>query len=112
MTLFTNKAKDRRMHHKSPQYRDAGKRKLDTYHRFIQVESIAKGFMRVLATTVPKLVLSTSTSYFRIIRQGITLCDAMVAISLQNTFPTLIGGQLYRINPHKILALKTQFTKE
>lgn len=77
------------MHHKSPDYRDAVKRKLDAYHRFIQLGLIAQGIMCVLATTVPELVLGAFGSYFRTIRPGIAPSEAMVAISLQNTLPNL-----------------------
>lgn len=91
MTPITKKAKDQYMHHKSPAYRDAVRRKLDAYHRFMQLGLIAQGIMCVLATTVPELVFSSFGSYFRTIRPGIAPSVAMVAISLQNTLPHLFA---------------------
>ena len=89
MTPITKKGKDQYMHHRSSAYRDAVRRKLDAYHRFIQLGLIAQGIMCVLATTVPELVFGAFGSYFRTIRPGIAPSEAMVAISLQNTLPNL-----------------------
>ena len=91
MTPITKKGKDQYMHHKSSAYREAVRRKLDAYHRFIQLGLIAQGILCVLATTVPELVFASFGSYFRTIRPGIAPSEAMVAISLQNTLPHLFA---------------------
>lgn len=91
MTPITKKGKDQYMHHKPSSYRDAVKRKLDSYHRFIQLGLTAQGIMCVLATTVPELVMSAFGSYFRTIRPGIAPSEAMVAIALQNSLPHLFA---------------------
>lgn len=100
MTPITKKAKDQYMHHKSQDYRDAVRRKLDAYHRFIQLGLIAQGIMCALATTVPHLIFASFGSYFRTIRPGIVPSEAMVAISLQNNLPYLLGDNA----PDPILA--------
>ena len=105
MTPITKKGKDQYMHHKSPAYRDVVRRKLDAYHRFIQLGLIAQGIMCVLATTVPELVFASFGSYFRTIRTGIAPSEAMVAISLQNTLPNLFADNF----PEPIL---TKFLRE
>lgn len=91
MKPITKKGKDQYMHRKSPAYRDAVRRKLDAYHRFIQLGLIAQGLLCVLATTVPERVFASFGSYFRTIRPGIAPSEAMVAISLQNTLPHLFA---------------------
>ena len=91
MKPITKKAKDQYMHHKPQPYRDAVRRKLDAYHRFIQLGLIAQGILCVLATTVPELVFASFGSYFRTIRPGIAPSEAMVTISLQNTLPHLFA---------------------
>jgi hypothetical protein len=91
MTPITKKGKDQYMHRESPAYRDDVRRKLDAYHRFIQLGLIAQGILCVLATTVPELVFASFASYFRTIRPGIAPSEAMVAISLQNTLPNLFA---------------------
>jgi len=53
MTLITRKAKDQYLHRKPAAYRDAVRRKLAAYHRFIQLGLVAQGIMLALATTVP-----------------------------------------------------------
>lgn len=87
MTPITRKAKDQYMHHKSNSYRDAVRRKLDAYHRFIQLGLIAQGIMVALATTVPALVWSSYGSWLRTIRPGIAPSEAVVACALKNTLP-------------------------
>jgi len=100
MKPITKKAKNQYLHRKSEAYRDAVRRKLDAYHRFIQLGLIAQGIMCVLATTVPELVYKSFGSYFRTIRPGIAPSEAMVAISLQNTLIYLLADN----SPAPILA--------
>jgi len=91
MKPITKKAKDQYMHRKSSAYRDDVRRKLNAYHRFIQLGLIAQGILCVLATTAPELVFGSFGSYFRTIRPGIAPSEAMVAISLQNTLQHLFA---------------------
>ncbi len=105
MTPITKKGKNQYLHRKSPDYRAKVRRKLDAYHRFIQLGLIAQGIMCALSTTVPELVFGAFGSYFRTIRPGIAPSEAMVAISLQNTMPYLFEDNF----PEPIL---TKFLRE
>lgn len=100
MTPVTRKAKDQHLHRNSQEYRDAVRRKLDTYHRFIQLGLIAQGIMCVLATTVPELIHNSFGSYFRTIRTERAPSEAMVAKSLQNTLHQVFD----RAFPYPLLA--------
>lgn len=85
MTPITRKARDQYLHRKPAEYRDAVRRKLAAYHRFIQLGLIAQGIMLALATTVPQLVWASFGSWLRTIRPGIVPSEAVVAIALRNT---------------------------
>jgi hypothetical protein len=85
MTPIKRKARDQYLHRKSPAYRDAVRRKIDAYHRFIQLGLIAQGIMLALATTVPQLVWASFGSWLRTIRPGIAPSEAVVATALRNT---------------------------
>jgi hypothetical protein len=85
MTPISRKAKKQHLHRKPAWYRDAVRRKLDAYHRFIQLGLIAQGVMAALATTVPALVWSSYGSWLRTIRPGIAPSEAVVACALKNT---------------------------
>jgi len=100
MTPITRKAKDQYLHRKSAAYRDAVRRKLDAYHRFIQLGLIAQGIMRVLATTVPQLVWASFGSWLRTIRPGIVPSEAVVACALRNSLPHFLTDD----SPAPILA--------
>jgi len=90
MTPITRKAGDQYLHRKPRQYRDAVKRKLEAYHRYIQLGLIAQGIMNALATTVPHLVWSHFGSWLRTKRANVVPSEAVVAIALQNTLPHFI----------------------
>jgi len=91
MTPITRKAKDQYLHRKSAAYRDAVRRKLAAYHRFIQLGLIAQGIMLALATTVPGLVWASFGSWLRTIRPGIAPSEAVVACALRNTLPHFLA---------------------
>jgi len=91
MTPITRKARNQYLHHKTALYRDAVRRKLAAYHRFIQLGLIAQGILLALATTVPHLVWASFGSWFRTIRPGIAPSEAVVAISLRNTLPDFLA---------------------
>ena len=91
MTPITRKARDQHLHCKTATYRDAVRRKLAAYHRFIQLGLIAQGIMLALATTVPDLVWAAFGSWFRTIRPGIVPSEAAVAIALRNTLPHFLA---------------------
>lgn len=91
MTPITRKGRDQYLHRKSAFYRDAVRRKLDAYHRFMQLGLIAQGIMLALATTVPQLVWASFGSWLRTIRTGIIPSEAVVASALRNTLPHFLA---------------------
>jgi hypothetical protein len=91
MTPITRKARNQYLHRKSAEYRDAVRRKLAAYHRFIQLGLIAQGILVALSTTVPELVWSSFGSWLRTIRAGIVPSEAVVAIALRNTLPHFLA---------------------
>jgi hypothetical protein len=91
MTPITRKGRNQYLHRKPAAYRDAVRRKLAAYHRFIQLGLIAQGIMLALATTVPQLVWASFGSWLRTIRPGIVPSEAVVAIALRNTLPHFLA---------------------
>jgi hypothetical protein len=91
MVPITRKARDQHLHRKTALYRDAVRRKLAAYHRFIQLGLIAQGILLALATTVPHLVWASFGSWLRTIRPGIVPSEAVVACALRNTLPYFLA---------------------
>jgi hypothetical protein len=91
MTPITRKGRNQHLHRKPAAYRDAVRRKLAAYHRFIQLGLIAQGIMLALATTVPHLVWASFGSWLRTIRPGIVPSEAVVACALRNALPHFLA---------------------
>jgi hypothetical protein len=100
MTPLNRKSRNQYLHRKTPQYRDAVRRKLDAYHRFIQLGLIAQGILLALATTVPQLVWASFGSWLRTIRPGIVPSEAVTVSALRNALPYFLADN----SPAPILA--------
>jgi len=81
---------DQFLHHKTDQYRDAIRRKLAAYHRFIQTAIISQGVLQCIATTTPALVWSSFGSWLCTIRPGIPPSELIVMIALRNSLPDFL----------------------
>ena len=79
------------LHMETEEYRDKIKRKMQAYHRFMQVGLIAQGLMQVLATTVPRLVWCSFGSWLRTMRPGICPSEMVVATAMRNTLPDFLA---------------------
>jgi hypothetical protein len=78
--------------HKEPQvYRQAVRRKIDAYHRYVQTGLIAQGLLQYLSATFPQLVFSSFGSWFRTIRSDFSPSEHVTAIALRNTFPEFLS---------------------
>jgi hypothetical protein len=91
MTPLKRNAGNQYLHRKSKGYREAVRRKMDAYHRFIQLGLIAQGIMVAIATTAPDLVWRNFGSWLRTIRPGVCPSEMVVAIALRNTLPEFLA---------------------
>jgi len=80
------------LHRKSETYRKAVRRKLDAYHRYIQLGLIAQGLLQYLSSVFPKLVWASFGSWIRTIRPGICPSEQVTAIAMRNSLPEFIAG--------------------
>lgn len=74
------------LHKKPAQYRNAVKRKLDAYHRYIQVGIIAHGMIQHISVNSSTLVWKYFGSWLRTIRPDIPPSEFTTATALKNTF--------------------------
>ena len=91
MTPLRRVSGNQYLHHKSDAYRNAVRRKIDAYHRHIQLGLIAQGLMQILAAKAPKLVWRSFGSWIRTIRPGLAPSEQVVAIALRNTFAEFLA---------------------
>jgi len=111
MTPIKRNTGNQHLHRKSPAYRDAVRRKLDAYHRFMQLGLIAQGIMLVLATTVPQLVWRSFGSWMRTVRPEACPSERVVATALRNTLPDLLADDCADPILTKFLRQRLDLTK-
>ena len=81
------------LHRKPQEYRDAVRRKLDAYHRHIQLGVVAQGLLNILAALHPRLVFASFGSWLRTIRPVIAPSELVTASALYNTLPELLADR-------------------
>jgi len=83
---------DQYLHRKSECYRKAVNRKIDAYHRHIQIGIIAQGLLQYLSSVFPKLVWSSFGSWIRTIRPGMFPSEQVTSIAMRNSFPEFLAN--------------------
>ena len=91
MTPLPRVSGDQYMHHKSENYRNAVRRKIDAYHRHIQLGLIAQGLLQILSATKPQLVWRSFGSWIRTVRPDLAPSEQVVAIALRQTLPEFLA---------------------
>lgn len=111
MTPLERNAGNQHLHRKTKRYRDAVCRKMDAYHRFIQLGLIAQGLLQILATTVPESVWSSFGSWLRTIRPGLCPSELVVSIALRNTLPSFLAGKAHASELRKFLCQRIDLNR-
>lgn len=78
------------LHRHSQSYRDGVKRKIHTYHVFLQAGVVAQGLLQYLSVLFPKLVWNSFGSWLRTIRPGIPPSELVVTNALRNRLPEFL----------------------
>ena len=94
MTPLKRHSGNQYLHRKNKAYRDAVKRKMDAYHRFMQLGLIAQGIMLAISTTAPRLVWRHFGSWLRTVRPGICPSERVVAAALRNSLPDFLADDV------------------
>jgi hypothetical protein len=99
------------LHRKSEQYRKTVRRKLDAYHRFIQIGLIAQGLLQYLSVCFHDLVWAKFGSWLRTIRPGIPPSEFVTSLALKNSFPDFLSGTASTATFTKFLINRIDFNK-
>lgn len=105
MTPIGRSDGNQHLHRKSQDYRDAVRRKINAYHRHIQVGIIAQGLLQYLSSAFSKRVWSSFGSWIRTIRPGLCPSEQVAAIAMTNTLPAFLAD-----SPHNTIL--THFLQE
>ena len=91
MTPMRRVSGNQYLHRKSDAYRNAVRRKIDAYHRHIQLGLIAQGLLQILSATKSHLVWRSFGSWIRTIRPALAPSEQVVAVALRNTLPEFLA---------------------
>lgn len=94
MTPIRRNSGNQYPHRKSESYRTAIRRKLDAYHRFIQIGLIAQGLLQYLSISFPVIVWAKFGSWIRTIRPGMPPSEYVTSLALKNSFPEFLSDSL------------------
>ena len=83
---------DQFLHHKSESYRVAVRRKLDAYHRHIQIGLVAQGLLQCLAASHPICVWRRFGSWLRTVRTPHCPSEFVVACALRHSLPEFLAA--------------------
>lgn len=97
MTPLKRKSGNQHLHRKTKNYREAVRRKIDAYHRHIQLGIIAQGLLQILSINAPQTVWQSFGSWIRTIRPGIPPSEQVTAVALKNKLPEFLADN--EINP-------------
>ncbi len=92
MTPIRTSSGDQYPHKESEAYRKAIRRKLDAYHRFIQIGLIAQGLLQYLSVSYSHLVWAKFGSWIRTIRPGTPPSEFVTSLALRNSLPEFLSS--------------------
>jgi hypothetical protein len=111
MTPIRKAAGNQYLHKKSEAYRIAVRRKIDAYHRFIQVGLIAQGLLQYLSISFSDLVWAKFGYWLRTIRPGIPPSEYVTSLALRNSFPDFLSDSHSDATFAKFIIDKIDFSK-
>ncbi len=111
MTPIRKSSGDQYLHKKSEAYRKAVRRKLDAYHRFIQIGLIAQGLLQYLSVSYSNLVWAKFGFWIRTIRPGIPPSEYVTSLALRNSFPEFLSASPADATCTKFLTERIDFKK-
>jgi len=103
MTPIKRKSGNQYPHRKTADYRNGIRRKLDAYHRHIQLGLIAQGLLQILSATSSDLIWRSFGSWMRTIRPGLAPSEIVTAIALRNTLTEFLADNHNIPNPTKFI---------
>jgi hypothetical protein len=100
----------------SQRYKDAVKRKLSAYHRYVQIGCIVQGLLQHLAINFRYTVWAKFRSWLRTMKQNLVPSEMVVAQALRSDFPEFLLNKTFdaelkkfildRADPHQLPGFK------
>lgn len=91
MTRLSRKSGNQHLHHKTENYRNKVKRKINAYHAHMMVGIVAHGMLQYLSLTCTDKVWKSFGSWIRTIRPGVLPSEQVVAVAMRNVMPEFLA---------------------
>ena len=111
MTPISRKSGDQYLHRTNEAYRHSVRRKLDAYHRFVQLGCIAQGLLQYLALYYRVEVWRHFRSWLRTMNAQQAPSEAVVAQALRNTWPEFLADSPDKLELKKFILDRTDFDR-
>lgn len=80
------------LHRKTQEYREQVAKKMDAYHRYIQIGCIVQGLQQYLSVSFPSLVWTHFGSWLRTMKTQQEPSEMVVAHAMTNSFPEFLAS--------------------
>lgn len=111
MTPISRKSGNQHLHRTDENYRRLVRRKLDAYHRFVQLGCIAQGLLQYLALYFRVDVWRHFRSWLRTMNPQQAPSEAVVAQALRNTLPEFLADSPDDVELKKFILDQTDFDR-
>ena len=98
-------------HKETKDYREGIKRKMLTYHVFLQTGAIAQGLLQIISSMETTSVWGNFGSWIRTRRIGVAPSEKVVAVSMQNSLPEFLASTKQRGTFQKFLTENIDLTR-
>jgi len=91
MTRLSRKSGNQHLHHKSEEYRNKVKQKINAYHTHIMAGIVTQGMLQYLSLAHGDKVWKSFGSWIRTIRPGVLPSEQVVAVAMRNVMPEFLA---------------------
>jgi hypothetical protein len=92
MKPFARKSGNQHVHKESEEYRRLVRRKMDAYHRYVQLSAVAQGLLQHLSLNFRKSVWGYFGSWMRTMKPSAPPSEAVVVKSLRSALPEFLAA--------------------
>jgi hypothetical protein len=111
MTPLSRRSGNQYLHRQSYDYRRQVRRKLEAYHRYVQLGCIAQGLLQYLALSFRTEVWGSFRSWLRTMNPAQAPSEAVVAHALRHTLPEFLADTSHEPELKKFLLDHTDFRR-
>ena len=111
MTPLSRRSGNQYLHRQSYDYRQQLRRKLEAYHRYVQLGCIAQGLLQYLALSFRAEVWGSFRSWLRTMNPAQPPAEAVVAHALRHTLPEFLADTSHEPDLKKFLLAHADFKR-